>query len=219
MKKLTYFVVCLIVLSGTVFGGEGGLQDYFETLGPQAKDFLMEATYSENPAVRYYAVKRIGELRIKEATTRLEDILLSPGEMVFYKAHPEWEVEIKRISIWALGLIGDKKSISKLMRIYETSSDVRIRVEVIRALANFKNSPEVYDFFENIAMSEKDMRIVKEVVRAFGVLKNPKATKPLLNLITSNQVPEDVKKLAVSVLQKLNVSKKKSSQKGKSSEK
>jgi MFS family permease len=171
-----------------------GVKDLGRTGSPLATERLVEALDDSSVVVRREAIRSLSELKalytVPELISRLKDpeyghevdIIRALGQMgdararvpliEFLRSHTDDE-GLTIETIVALGTLGGEEARSELVHVLKSSTNTRIQVSTIEALANLGDSsfvPTAMELIEEEALSRRaQMRVLVSLARIVGV--------------------------------------------------
>lgn len=180
MKRIFVLVVMFLLIGisqmfSYKFWYNSPYDKQFENFTKDQYAVLIAAMEASEPDMVYSAIRRIGELKITNARQRVYEWLGQTNpESVSDSA--DWR-NVFRISIWALGHIGDEASVLRMSVYWRNVTDKQAQVLMIEAFGNRDGSVKALEMLNRLTETVTDERIAYVLVDA--ILKHNSKTSML----------------------------------------
>ncbi len=174
MKNSPVILLALSFLfsSGLFYGAHNITEDAVSTVGPDGIPQLIEVIRSSDPAdddIRVKAMKRLGELKAKEATDMLIEMLETKRLVLGGKEIYNWKLKVEAAK--ALAAIGDDRAAVYLVEMLRYEDDNTVRRAASQALGDMGEAARkmtVLDVMHTELEGARDNGLVADLCDALG---------------------------------------------------
>lgn len=169
-----------------------------------AKATLRECLSSSRISTRFYSIDLLASLNDQESIGKILYCLNDSSSIVRAKAIESLgklkasnstkeimeklndnDLEIKTNSIEALGRLKDKNSRGIIIKILESSNNIECKKAAINSLTHLYNN-DVLHIYKNSLEKEEDNSVKIEIIKAFGIVKDPLAVPLIIAFLKKN---------------------------------
>lgn len=172
-KQYRMGLVIFFLLSwASFYGAHNVTEDAIDTIGTDGIPELMEAARSSSPEddeIRIKAIKRLGELKAKEALDFMIEILDTRRLVAGGKEIYNWRLKV--VSAKALADIGDEKAVNYLAGMLRKDSDTTVKRAAAQALGLMGETARkrgVLDVMHSELERTRDNALASDLSEALG---------------------------------------------------
>ncbi|MGA2140950.1 MAG: HEAT repeat domain-containing protein [Brevinematales bacterium] len=188
MKKSPVILLALsfIFSGGLIYGAHNITEDAVDTVGPDGIPQLIDVIRSTDPNdddIRIKAMKRLGELKAKEATDMLIEMLQTRRLVMGGKEIYNWKLQVEAAR--ALGAIGDDRASIYLVEMLRYENDNTVKRAAAQALGDMGEAARkkpVLDVMYSQLEAAKDQGLASDLCEALGKIGDKSAFVYLLRV-------------------------------------
>lgn len=174
MRKYSVILISLSFLfySGLFYGAHNITEDAVETVGPDGIPQLIDVIRSTDPAdddIRIKAMKRLGELKAKESTDMLIEMLETKRLVMGGKEIYNYKLKVAAAK--ALADIGDERASVYLVEMLRYDNDTTVKRAAARALGEMGEAARkktVLEIMDTELEAAQDNALVNDICDAMG---------------------------------------------------
>jgi HEAT repeat protein len=203
MKNSPVVLMALSFLfsSGLFYGAHNITEDAVDTVGPDGIPQLIEVIRSTDPAdddIRIKAMERLGQLKAKEATDMLVEMLETKRLVMGGKEIYNWRLKVEAAR--ALAAIGDQRAAIYLVEMLRYEDDDTVKRAAAQALGDMGEAARqkpVLDVMQSALEAARDNGLVADLCDALGKIGDKASFVYLLRVTQGpwlNSVKEEAQK-------------------------
>lgn len=172
MRKWILALGLMVLSSASLFAAHNISEDAIDTVGVEGIPQLIEAIRSSDPGddeIRIKAVRRLGELKAKESTDMILEILDTTRIYAGGKEIFNWRLKVAACK--ALADIGDERASVRLVNILRQDNDLTVKraaAQALGLLAENARKREVLDVMHAELERTRDNALVADICEALG---------------------------------------------------
>ncbi len=162
----------VVLSSASLFGAHNITEDAVGSIGPEGISELMEAAKSlapEDDEIRIKAIKRLGELKAKEATDALIEVMETRRSTSGGREIYNWRLKV--VAAKALAEINDPRSVFYLASMLRKDNDITVKRAAAQALGLMGETARrrgVLDVMHSQLDLTRDNALVSDICEALG---------------------------------------------------
>lgn len=211
MKQIIIIAMFFSTITcGVIHSYESRYDNDFAQLDKSNAKLIIENLDVSDMDMVYSAIKRIGELKIRDtkAVLRIRIWLKETAPNKNNKAKASKLTHIFKISVWTLSIIGDDNDAKIISAGLQGVQNKGNRITIIKALGNFTNSIEAKQTLNKLALEVRDERIARQVVYSiskFDALDAQDALDAMAKrAVFSKSFQKEIKKTSEEILSEVN---------------
>ncbi len=171
-SPILLLVLSFLFSSGLFYGAHNITEDAVSTVGPDGIPQLIDVIRSTDPAddeIRMKAMQRLGELKAKEATDMLIEMLQTKRLVLGGEEIYNWRVKVEAAK--ALSAIGDEKASTYLVEMLRYENDDIVKRGIAQALGDMGEAARkkpVLDVMHSQLEIARDNGLVADLCYALG---------------------------------------------------
>lgn len=190
MKRFLIFTVVFVsLIFSSVYGAHNVPTDPFASAGPEAIPELIktaELLGDENTELRKKAIRRLGQLKAKEAIP----IIILALEGVYYQGGKAQDYEVQIVSARALAEIGDKEAVKPLSKaVYRRENNSTIKRAAVQALGlmgETARTKSTLNYLHMVLERTRDNGLAADISESLGKIGDKSSFVPLLRVTQGN---------------------------------
>lgn len=203
MKKFFIAPIIVVFIFLGVYLSKAQTPDYYETfkaLGEEDIDTVIEASKSEDIAIKIAAMKRLGDFNTnKKALARLHEMLSETTLSTPTTSNREIFVTL----IASLARHADPSTVPILINRYRELRDPDLRRVIIRSFGSYKPITTLVTFLRDELLSTSDPRMAIDIAQTFLDMKYKKAYVWVVNVSANTAFPDWTRKTLAGIAKKL----------------
>jgi len=192
MKFIIYLLNFCLFLS-ILFGYNKKYDPVFQSLGRRASNQILQALDSTDLDMICSALKRVGEIQLKEALPKVKNLIgmANPSSFSGKESLKASYKDIFIIGIWALGRIGDEKDAEIIASYFKDAKDKEVQLNIIKALGELTNSIVAINELNNITTKITDERLANVLLDSILKHNSKSSILFLLKMQSKNSFSKD----------------------------